>query len=143
MLLQHPEMDVCTKDKYGKTPLMIAAEEGCIKVVNLLLADVRSDPQAKDKKNLCALDHAKNRRTDAQEALRIPGADAGNEPENPYLCATDNESEDGEISISKPRSRLEYCPFSYMDSQGLAQRRTRYRLVEADKIVAALRSACH
>lgn len=63
-LLKNPAVDVNTKDKHGKTPLMTAVENGSLELIKTLLADVRSDPRATDKKNFCALDYAKKRMAD-------------------------------------------------------------------------------
>ncbi|KAH0341788.1 hypothetical protein KCU81_g6011, partial [Aureobasidium melanogenum] len=73
-LLEDHKVDIRTEDNDGKTPLTIAAEKGSIEVVKALLTDARSDPQARDKKNLCALDYARTRKVNAQdkfEAARV------------------------------------------------------------------------
>lgn len=78
-LLENHETDVRTSDKHGKTPLMIAAKEGHIAIFKVLLADVRCDPQARDKNNLCALDYAKERKINAQNNFIDPN-DRGSPP---------------------------------------------------------------
>lgn len=67
-LLKNPQIDVRTRDNHGMTPLMIAAGEGAVEVVNILLADGRSDPQATDNRSLDALYYAKTRRSVARRA---------------------------------------------------------------------------
>lgn len=130
-LLQHPEVDVCKKDRHGKTPLIIAAQTGSIEVVKLLLADARSDPQARDNKNMSALDYARKRRNHAQDALQIAEAtkSKSERKENSMV---------GRIFGWKKSSGL---PTEHnKDIQELARAidRSRALLTEADEIVVLL-----
>jgi ankyrin repeat protein len=54
------------------TPLIIAAQRCSIEVVKTLLADGRSNPQARDKNNLCALDYAREQKINAQNNFVDP-----------------------------------------------------------------------
>jgi hypothetical protein len=69
ILLEDPRVDLRAKDKYGRTPLVIAAREGSVEVIRAILANGKSDPAATDKLDLCALDYAIERKEWCQDTL--------------------------------------------------------------------------
>jgi ankyrin repeat protein len=71
ILLEDPRVHIRARDKYGRTPLIIAAREGSAEVVRAILADGRSNSTTTDKLGLRALDYAIERKEWCQDASTL------------------------------------------------------------------------